>query len=133
MAIPWLVVLKSVPWTDVIRNAPKVVDGAKRLWSTVRKKDPLSGLPTDNAETPLKAEPQTVASLHARLSAIEPAIAELHNEMLASSELITTLAEQNTQLIERIETNRVRVIWLAGATGVFAIIAVVSLVLGFMR
>lgn len=133
MAIPWLVVLKSVPWTDVIRNAPKVVDGAKRLWSTVRTKDPRSGLPTENADAPPTAGPQTIASLHARLTAIEPAIAALHNEMLASSELITTLAEQNTQLIERIEANRVRVMWLAGATGVFAIIAVVSLVLGFTR
>lgn len=125
MAIPWLIVLKNVPWTDVIRNAPKVVDGAKRLWSTVRK--------TENPEAPPTAGPQTIASLHARLTAIEPAITELHNEMLASSELIATLAEQNTQLIERIEANRVRVMWLAGATGVFAIIAVVSLVLGFTR
>jgi hypothetical protein len=28
MAIAWLAVLKSVPWSEVISNAPKVADGA---------------------------------------------------------------------------------------------------------
>ena len=29
MAIGWLTILKTVPWTEVISNAPKVADGAK--------------------------------------------------------------------------------------------------------
>ena len=47
MAIPWLVVLQSVPWTDVIRNAPKVADGAKKLWNTVNRKTPAQESPTE--------------------------------------------------------------------------------------
>ena len=31
MAIAWLTVLKMVPWGEVINNAPKVADGAKKL------------------------------------------------------------------------------------------------------
>jgi len=31
MAIPWFSMLQAVPWGQVIDNAPKVVDGAKKL------------------------------------------------------------------------------------------------------
>jgi hypothetical protein len=41
------------------------------------------------------------------------AVADLHQQMLASSELIQALADQNTQLIRRVEVNRVRLLWLA--------------------
>ena len=64
---------------------------------------------------------------------MEVAIADLHNQMLASSELIKILADQNTQLIKRMEVNRIRVVWLAGATVVFGIIAVLSLILAVAR
>jgi hypothetical protein len=58
---------------------------------------------------------------------------DLHGQMLASSELIKALAEQNTQLIKRIELNRVRLLWLAGVTGVVAIVALWGLVMVLMR
>ena len=32
MAIPWLAVLKIVPWNDVIRNAPQLAETARKLW-----------------------------------------------------------------------------------------------------
>ena len=38
MPIPWLTVLQSVPWSDVISNAPKVAGGAKKLWDSVARK-----------------------------------------------------------------------------------------------
>ncbi|WP_294246780.1 hypothetical protein [Propionivibrio sp.] len=52
--------------------------------------------------------------------------------MLASSELIKALAEQNTQLIQNIEANRVRVLRLTGITAFIAIIAVAGLVLALV-
>lgn len=33
MAIGWLTILKSVPWAEVISNAPKVAEGARKLWN----------------------------------------------------------------------------------------------------
>ena len=53
--------------------------------------------------------------------------------MLASSELIKALAEQNTQLIRRVEANRVRVLWLAAAIAVVGVVAVASLALTLAR
>ena len=132
MPIPWLVVLQSVPWTDVIKNAPKVAEGAKKLWNAVGKKAPVE-LQTGGAAGSPSSEHQAVSELQARLAAMELKTAELHNQMLASSELIKTLAEQNTQLIARIEANRIRVVWLAAATAVFAIIAILGLTLVLIR
>jgi hypothetical protein len=49
--------------------------------------------------------------------------------MLASSELIKALAEQNGQLVARVEVNRVRVLWLSSATAAAALMSVASLVM----
>jgi hypothetical protein len=53
--------------------------------------------------------------------------------MLASSELIKALAEQNTQLIQRIETNRIRLLRLSAATAVIAITGLLVLVIALSR
>ena len=49
--------------------------------------------------------------------------------MLAFSELIQSLAEQNTQLIRRAEVNRLRLLMLASVTAVVAVVAVIGLTL----
>jgi hypothetical protein len=49
--------------------------------------------------------------------------------MLASSELIAALAEQNTQLIKRLEVHRKRVLWL----GAINVILVISAVIGAIK
>lgn len=127
MAIGWLAVLQMVPWSDVINNAPKIAEGAKKLWSAVGKKPPVPAPPAEGAVSSLSPEAQAMATLQARVTAMEETIAELHNQMLASSELIKTLADQNTQLIQRIEVNRVRLLLLAGVTVVLAVMAGLAL------
>ena len=127
MPIPWLTVLQSVPWSDVISNAPKVADSAKKLWGTVTKKPPPpASAHTDGSVAPSR-ELQAMAALDTRIASLEAAVADLHSQMLASSELIKALADQNAQLIGRIEANRVRLLWLGGALGVVGIIAIAAL------
>ncbi|MBK8064184.1 MAG: hypothetical protein IPK29_09120 [Betaproteobacteria bacterium] len=119
MAISWLTVLKSVPWTEVISNAPKVAEGAKKLWNTVGRKRAAREARAQEAQADLSPE--------ARMLAAEATIAELQAQMLASSELINTLAEQNALLVARVEANRRRVAWLALVAGVALVIAVVAM------
>ncbi len=113
MAIGWITILQTVPWAEVIKNAPKVAEGAKKLWNTVAKKPADSG--STVVETPLAEENEapTLGQLSARVAALEKKNTELHGQMLASSELIRALAEQNTELIERVEAIRRRVLWLS--------------------
>lgn len=110
MPIPWLTVLQSVPWSDVISNAPKVAGGAKKLWDTVARK------PGTTSADAAQAGPEP-ASLAERVAALEGQVTELHRQMLASSEVIQALAEQNTQLIQRVEVHRRWVRRLAVALG----------------
>ncbi len=133
MAIGWLSVLKTVPWGDVISNAPKVADGAKKLWSSVGGKLPTARpvASTENLDVPVQ-EPG-LAQLQLRLAAVEARVAELHEQMRTSSELIQALADQNSQLISGLQACRVRLRWLAGATLVLGLLAAVGLALGLMR
>lgn len=130
MAISWLAVLQSVPWSDVISNAPKVADGARKLWSTVAGKPDATGAPPAGAANGSHAQAPSLAQLASRQAALEASLADLHAQMLASSELIKALAEQNTQLVRRAEVNRVRTLWLAGTTAVMAV-ALVALVVAW--
>lgn len=128
MAIGWLTVLQTVPWSEVIRNAPKVAEGARKLWHTVAGK-PVAPepAPTGVAAT-VSPEARSITAMESRLAAMEAAVTDLHGQMLASSELIKVLADQNAQLIKHIESNRRRVFWLTIATVVAVLVAVASLV-----
>jgi hypothetical protein len=131
MPVPWLAVLQSVPWSDVIKNAPKVADGARKLWSSVGGKPQAGGVP--EAAAPAAApDARAIATLEPRLGGVERAITDLHAQMLASSELIKALADQNAQLIQRIETNRVRWLWLAAAVVLVGVVAVAALALAWL-
>lgn len=131
MAIGWLTVLQSVPWTDVVRNAPKVAVGAKKLWNSVRKK-PLSGA-SPVADAPAAFAVQSVPMLALRIQELETDAADLQAQMVASSEVIKALADQNTQLIIRVETLRVRMLWLAGTLAVVGVASGAALFLVLLR
>lgn len=128
MAIGWLAVLKMVPWRDVISNAPAVADGAKKLWKAVGKKSPASAARSVSTAPRIVTESQAVMLLQAQVVSLEALTADLHSQMLASSELINALAEQNAQLVKRVEINRRRVLWLAAITAVLAIVVMAKLV-----
>jgi hypothetical protein len=101
-----LTVLSNIPWGQVVDNAPKVAEGAAKLWSSVSgfrsKKTGRS-----EADTPAGTTlPSDTDVLRARIQSLEEAVGSLQEQMQASSELIKALADQNTQLVQRIELNR---------------------------
>jgi len=128
MAIGWLTVLKSVPWSEVIHNAPVVVDGAKKLWGAVsRQPQPAAASSIEEpASNPLPA-------LEGRVGALEAALADQHAQLLASSELIKALADQNAQLIGRIDALRRMLMWLGAAGVLIALMAAWGLWLHWAR
>ena len=127
MAIGWLSVLSQVPWTEVINNAPKVAEGAKKLWKSVSGKTGSAAPQSGPMPAPAPAEALNPAALELRIRELEGVVAELHAQMLASSELTKQLAEQNAQLVQRIERNRVRTIWLAVVSVGAVVLAVAAL------
>ena len=133
MAIPWMVLLKSVPWTDVIRNAPKVAEAARKLWTKTRA-DSAAG----NVGSPPAAVAEGVAgfspasesaALRSRLAVAEAELRDLHEQVLQSSELLRLLAEQHQGLVARVELNRRRTVVLAVVTAASAALAIAAIVL----
>ena len=127
MAIGWLTLLKSVPWTEVVSNAPLVAEGARKLWKATVRKTPAPAIDPVVGETAASSGARAFPVLAARVTALEMAIADLHSQMVASSEVIKALADQNTQLVQLVETMRVRLRWLAGALTVLCVIVVAGL------
>ncbi len=116
-----------VPWTEVINNAPKVAEGAKKLWKSVSGKSAETPAPRGASQVPASAEALSPVAMEARIRELEGVVGELHTQMVASSELMKQLAEQNTQLVQRIEANRVRTLWLAALSVAGLVVAVVAL------
>lgn len=135
MAIPWMVLLKSVPWVDVIRNAPKVADAAKKLWTKARadsaKRDggSLQASPAEGAGSSASSD---TGLLRARLEAAEAELFLLRQQVLQSSELLKLLAEQQEGLVARAELNRRRTVVLAVATAASLALAIASLAMIMM-
>lgn len=125
MAIAWLSILKAVPWTDVVSNAPKVADGAKKLWETVARKKAQSHTPTGTSATST-ADTPSLAGLEARMGELSGEVARLQQEMLDSSQLLKALAEQNAQLVRR-------VYWLSWTLLGVGLVAVGGLALLLLR
>ncbi|MBS0342596.1 MAG: hypothetical protein JSS56_18925 [Proteobacteria bacterium] len=128
MAVGWYSMLKMVPWADVISNAPQIADAAKKLWGNVARRPPPGPGEAETTEAALMARSPAdqLAELQTRVDECEAAITELHAQMVASTKLIETLASQNTQLVSRVEANRVLVRWLAAVVVVLGV-AVVAL------
>ena len=127
-----ITVLSNIPWGQVVENAPKVADGAARLWNAVtRKKQNQS--PDGNAKAVVDAVQSDTEVLKRRLVAMEEHIQHLEEQMGASAELIKALAEQNTQLVMKIELNSVRLLRLATATAICAVALVGIIVYLLLR
>jgi hypothetical protein len=126
MPISWLTVLQAVPWSEVIRNAPKVADGAKKLWSSVAGQ-PVQTAVGGGTSTQSPGDGSR-DGLQARVDSLESTVAELHEQLLSSAELIKQLAEQNTLLVQRVEANRVRSVRMGWALAFVAALAVAGLV-----
>ncbi len=108
MAISWLTVLQNVPWTEVIKAAPQIADGAKKLWKTVsRKEQAPQPAPLPTTDLPVSPE-QRIEALQGRITRLEAELGELEEQMLASSELIKALADQHAELVRGVELNRRR-------------------------
>ena len=120
----WLSLLKTVPWADVIANAPTVAEGAKKLWRGAAK----DAGPVPAAEQAPVAPPiDPVAALTSRVEAAEGTVTSLHAQMVESSRLLSDLAAQNNNLIARVEADRQRLLQLACVTGVSVVLSLVSL------
>lgn len=123
-----LTVLSNIPWGQVVENAPKVADGAAKLWGRVTDFRKSSRAGEADPAVQGESRPSEQQLLQARVLELEQSVQSLHEQMRASTELIKALADQNTQLVQRIELNRARLVRVA-LTGGFVAAALLAVVL----
>ena len=120
MAIGWLKAIQSVPWADVISNAPKVAEGAKGLWDRVAKKAGVDIAPESTTPTQDITPPTELEQLHAELARLNQGQQQLMSQLVSATELINTLAQQNHNLVQRVDRLQSRLRWLLVTAGVGA-------------
>lgn len=137
MAAGWWTVLKTVPWSEVISAAPQVATGARRLWDTVNRKSgsPVAADSTEAGVAPdgYGQEHDIVGLIITRLDQTDAEVNELRNQMRSASELIANLADQNAQLIAKMDAQRQKMVWLGATAGVSALLALAALILVSVR
>lgn len=131
MPAGWVTVLQMVPWGEVIKNAPKVADGAVKLWNSVSKKKVYDETGSEISDVILASDPEAVEKLEHRLQAAEQTISGLQAQVIQSAEVIKELASQNAQLVAQIESNRKAVTVLGVALAIALVAGVVQAVVLF--
>lgn len=112
----WLTALKLVPWGDVVKSAPQIAEGARRLWQSV-------GTPRRPKPT-VEEVPVAVAGNEAQaITALTGRVAQLERELAEATGLIHSMAEQDKQLVGQIAQLQRRLraqAWALAALGVAA-------------
>lgn len=134
MAIGWMTAIKLVPWTEVVGHAPNVIAAARKLWGGGTASAP----PAQEAPSPAPVvapgeEAAALAALAARVAHVEGLLAGLDGKLAASNAVVKELAEQNAQLIRRIESNRVKTVRLAVGLGITFALAFFALLAAYLR
>ncbi|KQQ93669.1 hypothetical protein [Massilia sp. Leaf139] len=133
MAGAWLRVLKSVPWGEVIAAAPQVANSARRLWDTVGGKGvatPNTELDEAVAHMPLD---DGMALIAAQVERQDIALAQLQGQVREASKLIAELADQNAQLVAKLQAARERLTLIGFTAAGSIVLAVVALSLVLAR
>lgn len=104
MALNWITAFKIIPWKDVIAAAPTVARTARDLWRGIGK--------TRSAETVAGSDDRAAGgaapTLEEEIRSLRAELAETRAQLLSSSEVLRSLAEQDEKLIGAIEVLRVR-------------------------
>lgn len=124
MALGWVAVLQMVPWGEVIKNAPKVADGAVKLWNSVSKKKSLDGADSEITDVVLAGGVSALDQLEHRLQEAQASIEDLQTQVVQSAEVIKELASQNAQLVAQIESNR-KAVTVLGVAVALAVVGVI--------
>lgn len=128
-----IAVLSNIPWGQVVENAPKVADGAVKLWNAVTNRKKQDSIQKEQPSVAADSTPSEADLLKAQLLRLDDNVKSLQDQMQASSELIKALAEQNGQLVQRIELNRVRLVRYAVASASVSAILLAIMIYVFIR
>lgn len=107
-------VLAHIPWGQVVESAPKIAQGAGRLWESVRKR----GDPAPASAQAAPEAPSDLQHLQLQTQALAAQVQALEGEMRATAQLVKDLADQNAMLVERVQALQRQARWALGLAAV---------------
>lgn len=124
----WELLGRSALWEDVVRHAPKIVEAARVLYETNRRRQQR---PADAAGSSPGSDP--AAGLKNRLADLEVEVRRLQENETQQAALVTDIAKQLEALTRSVDTLATRMqifLWLVG--GALAV-GLVALALSLVR
>ena len=118
----WLTALKILPWGDMIEYAPKLVNGAQKLWQRVKnEKAATDAIIIEHA-------PLADSDIARELQELKQQLQDAQAQQLELSNLVSELAAQNQRLVSAIDVLRTRsrllgIVSIALAMGVIYVFA----------
>lgn len=116
----WTSLLKLVPWAQVIKNGPEIVDRAKKFWN--------KNAAEQASDAFYEATPTSNHTTQERVQQLEKQVAVQQKQLITAAELLKAIADQNDQLINRAESNRKHIVWLAVVSVISLVTAITALV-----
>ncbi|HET8710528.1 MAG TPA: hypothetical protein VFM32_04080 [Spongiibacteraceae bacterium] len=116
----WLTALKVLPWGEMIEYAPKIVNGAQKLWQRMK---------TEQDETDaiiIEQAPHSAADGVRELQELKKQLQDTQEQQIELSNLVSELAAQNQRLVSAVDVLRVRT-RLLGLTAVALVMGVIYL------
>lgn len=110
-----ITVLSNIPWGTVIDAAPRIAEGAGRLWEAARNlRRPK---PPEAPDAPATGDPpiSDTERLRSRVGELEATVQAMREQLQASAQVVKELADQNALLVQRIDVARRRILLMAVA------------------
>lgn len=120
---------RNISWDKVIGAAPAISDAARKLWQRVAGAPEAPSLP---AAAPA-LNPELLAAIDVRIGPLQQRMQALEQESRASFEVVRSMAEQHTQLVDAVDTLLSRTQWLLRLAVLLGAAVIVLAVLLAMR
>lgn len=124
-----ITVLSNIPWGTVIDAAPRIADGAGRLWEAARNLRRPKTPEAPDAEATADPPISDTARLQSRVDELEAAVQAMREQLQASAQVVKELADQNALLVQRIDLARRRILLLA-VVGTACLLALSAVTVG---
>ena len=131
MPIPWVAILSNIPWSKVIDNAPKLLDGTQKLFNRMKKEPPPPDIEpvvfTEGDETTRQRQLETIIQENRH------ELKTMHQDLQDAAALLHHLTEQNAKMIGEVEKLRHRTARLQRVVVVITLVVVGLLVYSCTR
>jgi len=120
---------RNISWDKVLGAAPAISEAALKLWQRVAR---APEVPQLSAAAPA-LNPELLAAIDVRVGPLQQRLSALEQESRSSFEVVRSMAEQHTQLVNAVDLLLARTQLLLGVAALLSAVVLVLAVVLFIR